>query len=213
DEEFKHAIELNPNNATAHHWYGHYLMTVGRMDESLTVARRGVEIDPLSSAMNAHLGWAYFYTRQYDRAIEQYRKVIGLDSNFRPAYSWLARIYEQTGMDRQAVAAYQKAMSLSGESEVDVAAFAEAYAKGGIEGAYLWRLERMQAEQEHPSAYLTAEIYAKLGNKDRALAWLERAYDENREAGVSDLNIEPWFDSFRDDPRFQSLLRRLNFPE
>ncbi len=209
DKEFKRAIELNPNNAPAHHRYGHYLMQVGRMDESLTLARRAVEIDPVSSSMNEHLGWVYLYTRQYDRAIDQYRKILELDPNRIRAHIGLGRAYLQKGMHEDAIAEFQKALDLGGWMKHDLG---YAYAVTGKREEAVKTLEELLEQGKGVSPTGLARLYGALGEKDQAFAWLEKAYEEH-EGWLRMLKADPHYDSLRSDPRFHSLLRRMNFPE
>ena len=96
EQEFKRAIELDPNNAEAHHWYSHYLMAQGRIEESLAQSKRALELSPLDILLNVHLGWHYLYARQYDQALDQMEKTVEMDKNFAQTYPWLGLILEQT---------------------------------------------------------------------------------------------------------------------
>jgi Tfp pilus assembly protein PilF len=87
--------ELDPNNADAHHWYSHYVMSQRRFDESLAESKRAMELSPIDRLTNIHLGWHYLYTRQYDQALEQLNRVVEMDRNFPRAYIWLGLTYEQ----------------------------------------------------------------------------------------------------------------------
>jgi TolB-like protein/DNA-binding winged helix-turn-helix (wHTH) protein/Flp pilus assembly protein TadD len=209
ERAFKRAIELNPNNAATHHWYGHYLIQVGRMDESLTVARRLVEIDPISPGMNAHLGWAYFYARQYDRAIDQYRKALELDPNRISAHAGLGRAYLQKGMHEDAIAEFQKAVDLGGWMKHDLG---YAYAVTGKREEAVKTLEELLEQGKGAQPTGLAQLYGALGEKDQAFAWLEKAYEEH-DSWLGMLKADPHYDSLRSDPRFETLLQRMNFPE
>ncbi|MBA7600622.1 MAG: hypothetical protein GH143_00660 [Calditrichaeota bacterium] len=127
------------------------------------------------------------------------------------AHSRLALIYEQMGRYEDAVRARQKAMTLSGARPEEVAALGRAYSESGPEGYRMWRLERLEGQYDR-YPYYTAGQYAQLGDKDQAFAWLEKAYKEH-DGQMYRLKAEPSWDPLRNDPRFQDLLRRMNFPE
>jgi len=213
EEEFKRAIELNPNYATAHHWYGDHLSNMGRHAEAIAEVQRAQQLDPLSPTISACLAYRYFYARQYQEAIRRLRETVSLFPEFARAHRWLGDTYMANGAHQEAIVAYQKAMSLSGASAAEVAALGQAYAKGGIRGYYLWELRRLREESKHRyvEAAAFASLSAGLGEKDQAFSYLEKAYAD-REYGLTVLKIEPAFDPLRSDPRFQDLLRRMNFP-
>jgi TolB-like protein len=213
EKEFKRAIELNPNYAEAHHWYSEYLSSVRRHAEAMAEAQRSQELDPLSPILSVSLTWRYVAARQYDEAIRRLRDTVSLFPDFAIAYGNLGGAYEAKGMYQEAIVAYQKQSSLSGASAAEVAALGQAYAKGGIRGYYLWELQRLREESKHRyvRAVAFAYLFAALGEKDQALSYLEKAY-EDRDWHLTLLQISPSFDPLRSDPRFQDLLRRMNFP-
>jgi adenylate cyclase len=211
EREFKRAIELNPNNADAHHWYSHYLMGQGRIQESLTQSKRALELSPFDILLNVHLGWHYLYARQYDQALEQIEKTVEMDKNFAQTYPWLGLILEQKGRYAEAIAAFQKAIKLfPGGSSVAEAELAHTYAVSGNQEEARKIIVELQelAKSKYVSSFQIAAIYAGLGEKDRAFAWLEKAYEE-RADGLVNLKAEQRFDSLRSDPRFKDLARRI----
>ncbi len=210
EREFRKAIELNPNYANAHHWYADYLSAVGRHEEAITESKRASELDPISPIINAWLGWRYFFARQYDLAIEQYLKTLEMDPTFVPAHLVLGQGYEQKSMPEKAIDELKKAVSLSGGSSVYVSSLAHAYAIAGRrkEAEMLLRQMTERAKHAYVSAFHIAIICAGLGQKDQALAWLEKGYQE-RSAGMVWLKVDPRLDVLRSDPRFQDLLRRV----
>ena len=131
EREFRRAIELNPNYATAHQWYASYLVMMSRFDESITEMKRAQTLDPLSRIINANLGLHYYYAREYDQAVEQIRKTINLDPDFGVAHFYLGRTYLQKGMYKEAIAEMQKARELSGEDPETIASLGHAYAVMG----------------------------------------------------------------------------------
>ncbi len=207
ERAFKRAIELNPNNANAQHRYSYYLIALGRHKESLAMRKRLVELDPLSPGRKEGLGFAYTFARQYDQAIDQYRKALELDPN--SAHPGLGRAYLQKGMHEDAIAAFQKAVDLGGWTKHDLG---YAYAVAGKREEAVKTLEELLEQGKGVQPTGVAQLYGALGEKDQAFAWLEKAYEEH-DGWLAMLKVDPHFDSLRDDPRFQSLLRRMNFPE
>jgi TolB-like protein/Tfp pilus assembly protein PilF len=217
EEEFKRAIELNPNYARAHHLYGRHLMSMGRFDEAAAEIRRASELDPLSLSISADLSAPLFFRRQYDGAIESLRKTLEMDSNFPLAHARLAGAYEYKGMYEEAIAEYERMIELSGSSAdnpSNLATLAVLYAgsgRGDRARDILNRLkERSQRENVSPSEI--AEIHAALGEKDQAFEWLEMAY-QVRSSDLRFLKVSQTWDSLRSDPRFADLLRRVGLAE
>jgi TolB-like protein/DNA-binding winged helix-turn-helix (wHTH) protein/Tfp pilus assembly protein PilF len=210
EREFRKAIELNPNYANAHHWYGDYLSAVGRHEQAIAESRRALELDPLSPIINAWFGWRYFFARQYDLAIEQYLKTLEMDPAFVPAHLVLGQGYEQKSMPEKAIDELKKAVSLSGGSSLYVSSLAHAYAIAGrrSEAEVLLRQMNERAQHTYVPSFHIAIIYAGLGQKDQALVWLEKGYQE-RSTWMVWLKVDPRLDVLRSDPRFKDLLRRV----
>jgi tetratricopeptide (TPR) repeat protein len=167
EREFKRAIELNPNFGRAHPMYAWHLTLVGRGDESIRAAKWAVELDPFPGHTIFTFTCMYHYARQYDQSIEHARKWLEIFPNSTGAYSWLGRNFEAKGMYGEAIAARQKAMTLSGEKGEDVAALGHAYKTGGIRGVWRWQLERAKerSPREEVSPVYFAVRYALLGEK------------------------------------------------
>ncbi len=213
ERELMRAIELNPNSGLAHAEYAWCLAEIGRQAESIREAKRAVELDPFSEATINTLTEMYYYGRQYDQALEQARKYVEIFPDHHNSYGKLTGILEAKGMYDQEVAAWQKAMTLSGERPEDVAALGRAYRAGGIRGTWRWDLERLEKLPRDQNAAIPVAIrYTSLGEKDKALDWLEKGYEEHTPLMVL-IKAAPSFDSLRSDPRFQDLLRRMNFPQ
>ena len=215
EREFKRAIELNPNNADAHHWYSHYLMGQGRIEESLTQSKRALELSPFDILLNIHLGWHYLYARQYDQALDQIEKTVEMDKNFAQTYPWLGLILEQKGRYAEAIAAFQKAIKLfPGGSSIAEAELAHTYAVSGNREEAQKIIAELQelAKSKYVSSFQIAAIYAGLREKDQAFAWLEKAHEE-RSDGLVNLKAEQRFDSLRSDSRFADLMRRVGLPQ
>lgn len=208
EREYRRAIELNPNYLTAHQWYGEMLTSVGRFDEAAAEYRRALEIDPLSLPVNWEYGRFFYYARRYDEAIAQHGKVLELDAGFSVAHRTLAEVYRVKGDYAKAAEEHAKAFELSGEPQI-AALIREAFAEDGWNGYLrLVTAENSPLKMRHA---IIARAYLELGEKDKAFAELNKAY-ENRESPMQWLKVEPQFDPLRDDPRFQELLRKVGFP-
>jgi adenylate cyclase len=208
---FKRALELNPNNADTHHWYSHFLMGQRRIEESLIQSKRALELSPFDILFNIHLGWHYLYARQYDQALEQIEKTVEMDKNFAQTYPWLGLILEQKGRYAEAIAAFHNAIKLfPGGSSIAEAELAHTYAVSGNREEAQKIIAELQelAKTKYVSSFQIAAIYAGLGEKHQAFAWLEKAQEE-RSDGLVNLQAEQRFDSLRSDPRFKDLVRRV----
>jgi serine/threonine-protein kinase len=206
EREFKRAIELEPNYATAHLRYSLLLTSLGRHEESLPKIRRALEIDPLSVFVNRGYGDRLIDARKYDEAVMQLSKTLELDSNFALAYSSFAWVYQAQGNYAGSVDAIAKSYELTGRQEYAALA-RESFIRGGWQGYLRAMLER----RPDLRAYTRATLHAALGEKDKAFDELNKAY-ENRESILSRLKVDPRLDTLRDDPRFQDLLRKVGFP-
>jgi len=211
EEGFQRALELNPNYANAHHWYAQFLVMMGRFDDAIAEMNKAKELDPLSPRINTDVGFAYYYARRFDEAIAQYRKVLELDPTFGPAHAELGRVYEEMGKYEEAIAERQKGIEYGGgrpEAELG-----HAYALAGRREEALKILEEATAGRgkQVVSATGIALIYAGLREKEQALDWLEKAYAEH-DYWLAFVKVEPRFALLHDHPRFQDLLRRMNYP-
>jgi TolB-like protein/Tfp pilus assembly protein PilF len=214
EREFKRAIELSPSYAEAHHLYSHLLLHIGRIDESLAESRKFLELDPLSTAPNLHLGYHYLYARQYDLSLQQHLKTLEMDPNSARVHDQLGDTYYQKGMFDEAVGEYLKEEALIGTAPEDITALKEAYTASGIRGYLQKHIEQFIALRARQGQGLTVEIaagYGRLGDKDRTFEWLEKAYAEHDSLLVY-LREEFSFDNVRSDPRFADLLRGIGLP-
>jgi serine/threonine protein kinase/Flp pilus assembly protein TadD len=213
ESEFKRSIELKPNYALAHESYSWYLVAIGRSNEGIAEGQRAVDLDPLSPGTNTELGLVLYYAHRYGQAIEQLRKTTDLDPNYWYAHEYLGLAYEQQSQYPEAIAELQKAVQLAGVITEPTAWLARAYAVSGKEAAAQKLLDALKqpSKQAYLFPYDVAMVYAGLGERDQALAWLERAYQE-RSSFMIALKVDPQLDSLRSDPRFQDLVRRMNFP-
>jgi len=208
EREFKRAIELNPNYATAHHYYAELLSHLGRFEEAFAEYRRALEIDPLSLIINRHYGQSLFYARQDDESLAQLKQTVELDANFASVHASLALLHQVKGNYAESVEEEAKEQELFGKP-ANAALIRESFAKGG------WN-EFLRVVTKAPQPILSplhdvAVFHAVLGEKDISLAELNKAY-ENRTYYIVHIKVDPRLDSLRDDPRFQDLLRRVGFP-
>ena len=213
DKEFKRALELSPNYATAHQWYGGYLVSVARFDEGIHEIKRAQDLDPLSPIINASVGWFLYYARRYDQAIEEGRKAVALDGNSMMAHFFLGQAYLQARMHAEAIAELQKSLSLSPEEPGTLAVLAQAYGRAGKRSEAEKTLKEVLelSKRVYVPPYNIAESYIAIGDTERALGWLEKAYSEHSPDLVG-LKTEPRLDPVRSNARFQDLVRRVGLP-
>ena len=210
-KEFRRAIELNPGYATAHHWYAWHLSLTGQYDEAIAEMRKAKNLDPLSLIINSDLAELLVIAHFYDESMIQSRKTIEMDPNFALAHNQLAQAYLQKHMYDEAVAELQKAVELSKGSPTCVANLARAYAASGKTSDTVKLLSDLKnsSNRGYSDASEIAVIYAALGDRDQAMNWLEKGFEERFNPGVLS---RPGFDPLRSDPRFQDLVRRIGLP-
>ena len=213
EREYRRAIELNPNYATAHHWYGEYLALMGRFDESRAQMEHARQLDPLSLIITADTAIALYYARDYPAAIQQFRAVIDLEPTF-PRTAQLSFAYLQTGRDADSVAWTEKLKQPSdtGPWYWATAAYVDAHiGKMNDARVALHNLIRMNDRQQIDPLYISI-AYVGLDEKDQSIAWLQKA-EAAHSVSLNSLKVEPLFDPLRTDPRFQHILRQMNFPQ
>ena len=211
EKEFKRAVALNPSYSTAHQWYGECLLWVGRYAEAKTELARAKELDPLSPIIARNAGLPLLLERRYDEFIEFSRKMVAADPDFWADHFTLGWAYEKKGDLPAAITEYETANRLN-ESSGTLAHLSHAYALAGRKDdarTLLFKLEDM-SRQRYVPAFNIAIAYEGLGDKDEAIRWLEKAYNE-RFWGMILLKTDPRWDSLRSDPRFQDLMRRVGF--
>jgi TolB-like protein/DNA-binding winged helix-turn-helix (wHTH) protein/Flp pilus assembly protein TadD len=211
---YERAIELNPNYATAHHWYAEgYLMPVGRADEAITEIRKAQELDPLSPVIATDLGKELYFVRKYDEALVELRRALELNANFVGAHNWISDTLLEKGMYREAVVELEKTKPFK-EERVYIRQTAYLYARSGRQAEARAALAKsLQLSQGKPvSSGAVALTYAALGDKEQAFSWLEKAYTE-RSSFMTSLKYWSVFDPLRGDPRFADLLRRVGLPQ
>jgi len=213
EKRFRQAIALNPNYASAHHFYSILLMASGRQPEAVAEIRRAQELDPLSLIVNDVVGWIYYEGRQYDQAIQQYNKTLEMDPNYAPALLDLGTAYLRKGDHRNALASFQKAISTGGENSVVLSNLAQAHALSGNRTEALNILKKLEssATETFVSSWDLSFIYAALGEKKKALDLLKTAAD-GHVGWVVRLGVDPAFENLRSEPEFHELVRRVGIP-
>lgn len=214
ESAYKRAIELNPNSALAHYWYGiNYLSPLERHEEAIAEIKRALELDPLSLLINGDLGWAFYHARRYDEAIEQSRKVLEMDPNLFTALWCLGETYVAKKMYGEAIAAIQKMVDITGGWSGAVASLGWAYAEAGQRDQaqkLLGDLKERAKQEEIPSIYF-AVLYSGLDEKDQAFEHLQKVYEEGS-GFLPYLKVNRFWDNLRSDPRFTELLKKVGLP-
>ncbi|PYL94498.1 MAG: hypothetical protein DME28_05020 [Verrucomicrobia bacterium] len=209
--EFERAIQLNPNYATSYHWISNGPLTArGEFDRAITEGKRAVELDPLSMIDNADLGQIYFYARRYDEAISQVGKAIEIDPHSYLAHFYLGQIYQLQGHLTEAIAEYQKAVELDDDPQA-LAFLGQAQARIGQHDKAQKILSRMteEAKSRYVSAYSFALMFIALGDKERAIDALERAYREGAANDIITIRVDPMLEDLRGQPRFEALAEKI----
>ena len=209
EKEFRRAIELNPNYATAHHWYAEHLAWRGRFDEALRESDQARRLDPLSLIIAVDDGVILYYSRQYDRAITQFSAVREMDPNFART-DFIELAYAEKGLFAEALDDIEKIRRPHDDLPWILSELAYIYGRSGQQAPAQRALEKLlklnQQQQVDAAAILWA--YIGMGNREQAFAYLEKAYAQHSNT-LTTLKVEPRFDPLRSDPRFQDLLHRV----
>ena len=211
EREFKQAIELNPNYATAHQWYAEMLTNSGRFAEASAEYRRALEIEPLSLPINWDFGRFLYISRRYDESIAQHKKTIELDPSFARAHRTLAEVYRLKGDYANSVEERARFFDLIGQPQA-AALIRATFAKEGWPGFLRLVTAANPLLKDSNNNWVVAKAYLDLGDKDKAFSELNKAY-ENHVSSLCWLKVEPQMDPLRSDPRYQELLRKINFPQ
>ena len=214
EREYKRAIELNPNYATAYHWYAIMLLNVGRTDEALATIQRAHELDPLSSIIAATVTWVQLTRNDYQGSIENALKLIELDPNFGIAHDNLGLAYLKSGRNAEALASFEKASQLTNRWGFVLGNLGYAYATTGKRTEALAIINELEEKyiRNETNGFSVAMVYAGLDDKDKVFEWLEKDY-RNRDGSLADITASVPLEPLRDDPRFKDLLKRMNLPE
>jgi TolB-like protein/DNA-binding winged helix-turn-helix (wHTH) protein/Flp pilus assembly protein TadD len=211
EAEFRRALELDPQYANAHHWYGDYLSIKSRHDKAIAEASRALELDPLNLMIGTWVALRYYQARDYSRAIAQGRNSVEQDSNFAAAHLLLGQSYVQGGLSSEGVSELKRAASLSGGSPLYAAQVAVALAAAGRRREALAIAHELEtiSRKRYVSPYGLAQIYAALKSDEDTFKWLQAAYRDHA-VWMDYLAVDPIFDRYRSDHRFQELLRRID---
>jgi DNA-binding winged helix-turn-helix (wHTH) protein/TolB-like protein/Flp pilus assembly protein TadD len=211
EREYRRAIELNPDYEGTYGVYSYLLCALGRLDEGVEKARQGLEANPLSGALGNDLALAYYQARRYDEAINQYQETLEMEPTRAESLLGLGMVYEQKGKYEDAINEYQKAIKSLGRTSPGLAQLGHAYAMSGKrnEAISIAGELRKVAKQSFRGSYDSAILYTGLGEQAKAFEQLNKAFEE-RSGWIIYLKVEPQFDSLRADPRYASLLQRIN---
>jgi serine/threonine protein kinase/Tfp pilus assembly protein PilF len=204
EQEFKRALELNPNSGGAHGYYSWFLASMGRVNEAVAEAERERQTDPTGSNANFTLGSVFVFTRQWDKAITQLRSAINLDSYYWFDHCFLGRAYEQKGRIEEAIEEFQRGLELDKEQAELWSGLGHAYAMSGKNAEVQEVLDHLKdlSSRSYVAPYNVAVIYAGLGDQDQTFAWLNRAYDERSYLLAVYLTTDSRLDNLHSDPRF-----------
>jgi serine/threonine protein kinase/Tfp pilus assembly protein PilF len=210
EKEFKLALELNPNYATAHHWFSQWFLNMGRLEESLRMISRAAELDPVSQAILKDQGLTLYYNRQYDEAIALAVKTLELDPNYAAAHRLLSLAYQAKGMFAEAIVENEKWGALTGNKLEIAVTLAQLYAVSGRTEEARKIVDELQRDKLVVDQIYRglALVYAALGENDRAFACLEKSYERHEESLLT-LKVDPKVDPLRSDPRFTALLQKI----
>jgi serine/threonine protein kinase/tetratricopeptide (TPR) repeat protein len=210
ERDFRRAITLDPNYATAHQWYAEYLSSLGRHREAHAEADRSVTLDPLSSVIRVDKAGVLIRGRRYDEAIAELRATLDMDPSFVPAHNYLGWAYLAKGMLAEAVAQQDTTVRMTGRT-FGMGRLACAYALSGQRDSALRVLRELtdRSQREYVASFQFALAYLGLGDRDQALDWLEKSAELHEPSLFFSIRTDPLFDSLRADPRFQRLLVRM----
>ena len=211
EREFKRALELNANYATAHQWYGEFLAYMGRFDEGIIEIKRAHELDPLSLIISTDVAKVYALARRYDEAIAQYKKALEMDPEFAEAHALLGLAYSINGQHEEAIAELRQIRDLE-NNPAYLSWLGYLYGVAGKRDEARTVGIQLQglAQRTSVSPLWMTVFHIGLGEKDEAFQWLERVFEEKAGGGAVSLKVNPLFDPLRSDPRFADLLRRAN---
>jgi TolB-like protein/DNA-binding winged helix-turn-helix (wHTH) protein/Flp pilus assembly protein TadD len=209
---FERAIELAPNYAQAHYSYSQYLQTAGHPDEAVNEVKQAIALDPLSQIFNSGLGSALAETGQLEEAVKQFKVVLKMNPEFARAHGGLGRVYLEQGKYREAIEEFQTEGRIDGNFELGLTGYA--YSRWGNKKQALKILsQQYRLQKKSPDAASDlAMIELGLGNQEKSIAWLQKVYEDHEDDILLTLQGDPVFDPLRTDPRFQDIVRRMNFP-
>ena len=211
ERKFQRALEIDPADAAAHEQYAQYLAIMGRGPQALVEIEQARKLDPFSPSIKQTTGMIYYYQRRYDEALEALKQAREADPNLSSAHEWSGFVYEQKSMRLEAIEQYLRARLISTTKPDYPTELKSAYVKSGWQG--FWRSElaylKDRAATSYVSASRIADIYRRLEDRQQALAWLARAFEE-RDGRIVALKVDPAYDGFRGEPQFDELSKRVS---
>ena len=213
EKEYRRAIQLDSNYATAHQWYAEFLAYQGRFDEALVESERARQLDPLSLIIATDNGTILYFSRNYDRAIERFRAVLDMDPSFEPA-NRIIGVYVEKKQFKAALAEIEKWRHTADSPWLrDWEAYAYGRMGETVKAQHaVQELNRLNRTWHLDQAPLLAHAYAGMNDREKSLSWLLKAYSAHSNY-LTTLKVDPSFDPLRDDPRFQDLLRRVGLAQ
>jgi DNA-binding winged helix-turn-helix (wHTH) protein/Tfp pilus assembly protein PilF len=211
EQYFKKAIEINPNSANAHHDYAWFLASQSRFEEAINSIEKAQKIEPTSVRTNIDVGWIYARARRYDQAIAEMKRTLDLEPNNEAARQCLECAYLNKGQYAESVENGLVQLKKFGASEDDLAKIRQVSPKEGVQLIEEWRLRRMESGLKYNiyiPAYFLALQYAAVGDKETAFKYLEKGYAE-RDSGIVMMKVEQVWDKFRDEPKYQEMLKKI----
>lgn len=214
DTAFRSALDLNPNYAVGHHYYSNFLVAMRRFPEAIFEARRALEIDPVSPDTGVNAISIFYFAGRYDEALEQGEAVLEMDPGYSRTHHYLGLVYEQLGQYDYAIAAFRKGLTSAAAGSGSLAALAHSYAAAGERRKALALARELEqiALTAYVSPYDLALISLARGERDTALSWLTRAYDASS-SYMAFVRTDPRLTPLHSDPRFEELVRRMEFPD
>ncbi len=214
EREYKRALELNPNYATAHQWYGEFLGALGRIEEGILEIRKAEELDPLAPILYVAESYALVPLHRYDEAIERSRRALEIDPAFPRGHSALGTAYFVSGRYDEAIAEISRAYASSDSSLEYLAQLGHVYARIGKTEEAMNILNRFLqlSKDQYVAPYFIGQLYTGLGKTDEAFTWFNRAVDEHANA-MEYLRLDPTFDPIRNDPRFTVLMKKVGLEQ
>jgi DNA-binding winged helix-turn-helix (wHTH) protein/TolB-like protein/Flp pilus assembly protein TadD len=210
EQEYRRALDLNPNSADSRHYYAFHMAFMGRLEQAISEIRKAEELDPTDIFISKGVAQLLYFARRYDEAIEQSRRLAELYPNSGPVYDWIVNPYEMKGDEQGAFDASLKQAEAYGRGPDEIVGMKAAFAAGGLKGYWRRDLDRLlkREKSEYIPQFSIARDYARLGEKEQALARLQKAVDD-RNFYVVALKVEPLWDSYRADTRFVKLAQRV----
>jgi serine/threonine protein kinase/Flp pilus assembly protein TadD len=215
ENTFNDAIKLNPTHAYAHHWYGDYLIAVGRFEEAAAEHNIAMKLEPLTQYFRAGAGYALHYMRRYDEAIKLFREALDLEPNYHATHLFLGWSYLACKQFEKAIQEFEEVIRLSGTDPEPMGLLCAAYSFAGKRNEALSVLERLKEldKKRFVSSMSFVTAYIGLGDQERALYYLQKSFEARDYPDFPLIRTDPIFDDLRSDQRFQEIVRSINLPQ